>query len=105
MKCSPLLHRHRIEKVLVVDGDHELKGMITVKDFQKATEFPNACKDSVGSLRVGAAVGTAPDTLKRVRGAAGGGRRRGRGRHLARPLARRAGDGRQDQEGVSRIFR
>ncbi len=53
-----LLHKHRIEKVLVVAGDHELKGMITVKDFQKATEFPNACKDSVGSLRVGAAVGT-----------------------------------------------
>jgi len=51
---------------LVIAGDHELKGMITVKDFQKATEFPNACKDSVGSLRVGAAVGTAPDTLDRV---------------------------------------
>jgi IMP dehydrogenase len=61
-----LLHKHRIEKVLVVAGDHELKGMITVKDFQKATEFPNACKDSVGSLRVGAAVGTSPDTLDRV---------------------------------------
>ncbi len=61
-----LLHKHRIEKVLVVAGDHELKGMITVKDFQKATEFPNACKDGVGSLRVGAAVGTAPDTLDRV---------------------------------------
>jgi len=61
-----LLHKHRIEKVLVVAGDHELKGMITVKDFQKATEFPSACKDSVGSLRVGAAVGTAPDTLQRV---------------------------------------
>src|SRR5271167_2086328 len=61
-----LLHQHRIEKVLVVAGDHQLKGMITVKDFQKATEFPNACKDSVGSLRVGAAVGTAPDTLDRV---------------------------------------
>lgn len=60
-----LLHKHRIEKVLVVSGD-ELKGMITVKDFQKATEFPNACKDRVGSLRVGAAVGTAPDTLDRV---------------------------------------
>jgi IMP dehydrogenase len=50
----------------VIAGDHELKGMITVKDFQKATEFPNACKDSVGSLRVGAAVGTSPDTLDRV---------------------------------------
>jgi IMP dehydrogenase len=61
-----LLHKHRIEKVLVVTGDHELKGMITVKDFQKATEFPNACKDNVGSLRVGAAVGTTPDTLDRV---------------------------------------
>ena len=61
-----LLHKHRIEKVLVVAGDHELKGMITVKDFQKATEFPNACKDTVGSLRVGAAVGTTPDTLDRV---------------------------------------
>ncbi len=52
--------------MLVVDGDHELKGMITVKDFQKATEFPNACKDAVGSLRVGAAVGTAPAPLDRV---------------------------------------
>ena len=61
-----LLHKHRIEKVLVVDDDHELKGMITVKDFQKATEFPNACKDPSGRLRVGAAVGTAPDTLDRV---------------------------------------
>ncbi|HUX72803.1 MAG TPA: IMP dehydrogenase [Steroidobacteraceae bacterium] len=61
-----LLHKHRIEKVLVVDDDHVLKGMITVKDFQKATEFPNACKDEVGSLRVGAAVGTAPDTIDRV---------------------------------------
>jgi len=61
-----LLHKHRIEKVLVVNGDHELVGMITVKDFQKATEFPNACKDAVGSLRVGAAVGTSPDTLDRV---------------------------------------
>ena len=61
-----LLHRHRIEKVLVVNGDHELKGMITVKDFQKATEFPRACKDEGGRLRVGAAVGTTPDTLDRV---------------------------------------
>lgn len=61
-----LLHRHRIEKVLVVNGDHELAGMITVKDFQKATEFPRACKDERGRLRVGAAVGTVPDTLDRV---------------------------------------
>ena len=61
-----LLHKHRIEKVLVVNGDQELRGMITVKDFQKATEFPRACKDAGGRLRVGAAVGTAPDTLERV---------------------------------------
>src|SRR6516165_1079615 len=61
-----LLHKHRIEKVLVVSGDHELKGMITVKDFQKATEFPRACKDEGGRLRVGAALGTAPDTLDRA---------------------------------------
>jgi IMP dehydrogenase len=61
-----LLHKHRIEKVLVVDADFNLKGMITVKDFQKATEFPRACKDQRGALRVGAAVGPGPDTLQRV---------------------------------------
>jgi len=61
-----LLHKHRIEKVLVVNSNEELRGMITVKDFQKATEFPRACKDPSGRLRVGAAVGTAQDTLERV---------------------------------------
>jgi IMP dehydrogenase len=61
-----LLHKHRIEKVLVVDDAFNLKGMITVKDFQKATEFPRAAKDERGALRVGAAVGTGADTLKRV---------------------------------------
>ena len=61
-----LLHKHRIEKVLVVGKDFELRGMITVKDFQKAREFPRACKDEGGRLRVGAAVGTSPDTLDRV---------------------------------------
>jgi IMP dehydrogenase len=61
-----LLHKHRIEKLLVVNGAHELVGMITVKDFQKAHEFPRACKDGSGRLRVGAAVGTTPDTLERV---------------------------------------
>jgi IMP dehydrogenase len=61
-----LLHTHRIEKLLVVNANHELVGMITVKDFQKATEFPRACKDEGGRLRVGAAVGTVPDTLDRV---------------------------------------
>jgi IMP dehydrogenase len=61
-----LLHQHRIEKLLVVNAAHELAGMITVKDFQKATEFPRAAKDDTGRLRVGAAVGTTPDTMDRV---------------------------------------
>ncbi len=61
-----LLHQHRIEKVLVVGDDFELKGMITAKDFQKAKDFPLACKDSAGALRVGAAVGTGFDTDDRV---------------------------------------
>ena len=61
-----LLHKHRIEKVLVVDDNHELKGMITAKDFQKAKDYPQACKDSSGALRVGAAVGTGYDTDDRV---------------------------------------
>jgi len=61
-----LLHRHRIEKVLVVGDDFELKGMITAKDFQKAKDFPLACKDGSGALRVGAAVGTGYDTDERV---------------------------------------
>ena len=61
-----LLHQHRIEKVLVVDDDFELKGMITAKDFQKAKDYPRACKDNSGALRVGAAVGTGIDTDDRV---------------------------------------
>ena len=61
-----LLHKHRIEKVLVVDDNHELKGMITAKDFQKAKDYPQACKDTSGALRVGAAVGTGYDTDDRV---------------------------------------
>ncbi|MGQ0430408.1 MAG: IMP dehydrogenase [Gammaproteobacteria bacterium] len=61
-----LLHRHRIEKVLVVDEAGRLKGMITVRDIQKSRDFPRACKDEHSRLRVGAAVGTAPDTLDRV---------------------------------------
>ncbi len=61
-----LLHKHRIEKVLVVDSKFQLRGMITVKDIQKSTEHPLACKDEHGRLRVGAAVGTGPDTDDRV---------------------------------------
>ena len=61
-----ILHRHRIEKVPIVDAEGRLRGMITVKDIQKARDFPRACKDEHGRLRVGAAVGTAADTLDRV---------------------------------------
>ncbi len=61
-----LLHKHRIEKVLVINDRFELRGMITVKDIQKAKDYPLACKDEHGRLRVGAAVGTGPDTDDRV---------------------------------------
>ncbi|WP_018994069.1 IMP dehydrogenase [Thioalkalivibrio sp. ALgr1] len=61
-----LLHKHRIEKVLVVNDDFQLRGMITVKDIQKSTEHPHACKDDRGRLRVGAAVGVGAGTDERV---------------------------------------
>jgi IMP dehydrogenase len=61
-----LLHQHRIEKVLVVDEGFNLKGLITVKDIQKSTEHPNACKDADGRLLVAAAVGVGADTDERV---------------------------------------
>jgi IMP dehydrogenase len=61
-----LLHRHRIEKVLVVKGENELMGLVTVKDIQKSTDFPNACKDEQGRLLVAAAVGVGADTDERV---------------------------------------
>src|SRR5699024_9617523 len=61
-----LLHRHRIEKVLVVNDNFELKGLITVKDIQKSRDFPNAAKDSSEQLLVGAAVGTGGDTEARI---------------------------------------
>lgn len=61
-----LLHKHRIEKILIVKDDFELRGMVTVKDIMKAKEKPFACKDEAGRLRVGAAVGTSKDTDERV---------------------------------------
>ena len=60
------MQKHRIEKVLVVNADFKLKGMITVKDFQKAERKPNACKDDKGRLRVGAAVGAGAGNEERV---------------------------------------
>jgi IMP dehydrogenase len=61
-----LLHKHRIEKVLVINDRFQLRGMITVKDIQKSSDFPIACKDEWGRLRTGAAVGTGGDTEERV---------------------------------------
>lgn len=60
------LHQHRVEKILVVDNEFHLKGLVTVKDIEKARTYPNACKDEDGRLRVGAAVGTGPETPDRV---------------------------------------
>ncbi|MCK7544185.1 IMP dehydrogenase [Marinobacter bryozoorum] len=65
-EVKELLHRHRIEKVLVVNDNFELRGLITVKDIQKAKDYPLACKDDQGRLRVGAAVGTGGDTEARI---------------------------------------
>lgn len=65
-QVQSLLHKHRIEKILVVNENFDLTGMITVKDFDKAESFPYASKDSYGQLRVGASVGTSPDTDDRV---------------------------------------
>jgi IMP dehydrogenase len=65
-RAEELLHRHRIEKLLVVDGEYRLKGLITYKDIQKRIEYPMAAKDRHGRLLVGAAVGTGPDTPDRA---------------------------------------
>jgi IMP dehydrogenase len=63
-----LLHEHRIEKLLVVDANGRLTGMITIKDIEKIKKYPNACKDDRGRLRCGAAVGVGPDMLERAEG-------------------------------------
>jgi IMP dehydrogenase len=62
-----ILHKHKVEKLLVVDHEFRLKGLITVKDIQKAIKYPNACKDSLGRLRCAAAIGVARDSVDRAR--------------------------------------
>ncbi len=64
--AKKVLHRHRIEKLLIVDDEFNLKGLITVKDIQKIIDFPNACRDKHGRLVVGAAVGVGKDSMERV---------------------------------------
>src|ERR671930_302306 len=65
-EAEEILHRHKIEKLPVVDADGKLRGLITVKDIQKRIQFPNATKDERGRLRVGAAVGVGPDAWERA---------------------------------------
>jgi IMP dehydrogenase len=65
-QAREILHRHKVEKLLVVDRDYMLKGLITVKDIQKVTKYPNACKDNLGRLRVGAAIGVGRDAIERA---------------------------------------
>jgi IMP dehydrogenase len=65
-EAEQILHKHRIEKLLVVDDNYVLKGLITVKDIQKKLKYPNAAKDSQGRLRVGAAIGAGRDFLERA---------------------------------------
>jgi len=65
-EAKALMHKHRLERVLVVNGDFDLRGLMTVKDILKASEHPNACKDEQGKLRVGAAVGVGEGTEERV---------------------------------------
>ena len=65
-ESKKLLHQHRIEKLLVVDDKGRLKGMITIKDIEKIKKYPNACKDHMGRLRVGAAIGVGEDRVQRA---------------------------------------
>src|SRR5437588_11636027 len=65
-QAREFLHRHKVEKLLVVDERFMLKGLITVKDIQKAIKYPNACKDSLGRLRVAAAIGVGKDAIARA---------------------------------------
>ena len=65
-QAREILHRHKVEKLLVVDDQYMLKGLITVKDIQKMIKYPNACKDALGRLRVGAAIGVGRDALERA---------------------------------------
>jgi len=65
-EAREILHQHKVEKLLVVDRDFRLKGLITVKDIQKAIKYPGACKDELGRLRCGAAIGVSRDSIERA---------------------------------------
>ena len=67
-KAKQILHKYRIEKLIVVDKDYKCVGLITVKDIEKARKYPNACKDSKGRLRVAAAVDAGDKGIERAKG-------------------------------------
>ena len=104
-EAKALMHRHRLERVLVINGDWELRGLMTVKDILKSSEHPNACKDQFGRLRVGAAVGVGEGTEERVARAGRGRRRRDRRRYRPRPCAGRARPREVGEEDASRRCR
>src|SRR6185295_18448170 len=72
-EAEEILHRHKIEKLPVVDADGRLRGLITVKDIQKRIDYPHSTKDARGRLRVGAAVGVGPDAVERAQALADAG--------------------------------
>ena len=101
-EAEQILHQHRVEKLLVVNDDYELKGLITVKDIQKKLKYPNASKDEKGRLRVGGAIGATGD-YSRARGGADQGPRRCAGHRFgARPLVARAGGSARSEEALPR---
>ena len=101
-EAEAILHRHKIEKLPVVDSKGRLTGLITVKDIQKRIEFPKATKDEQGRLRVGAAVGVGNDAWERAGRARRRRRRRARRRYRARAFGLGAGDGAAHQVRVRR---
>ena len=101
-QAEAILHKHRVEKLLVVDDQYNLKGLITVKDIQKKLKYPNSAKDSQGRLRVGAAIGATGDFFERAQELVR--QEGGRARHRHGPRPHHARDGRRahDQEQVCR---
>ena len=97
-----ILHKHRVEKLLVVNDQYDLKGLITVKDIQKKLKYPNASKDDKGRLRVGGAIGATGDFLERAAETGEDSRRCARHRFRARPLVARARGGARSEEALSR---
>ena len=97
-----ILHKHRVEKLLVVNDQYELKGLITVKDIQKKLKYPNASKDDQGRLRVGGAIGATGDFLERAAELVRDARRCAGHRLGARSLVARARSGARGEEALPR---